>query len=110
MRQNVGTATTVTATDQWLAYIQAGKAFVLGARLAATAANIGHVQLFNPVASGKTVLARRVIVSCSAVDGLDLNVYNTALTTDAGAGINMLSGGAAGVAHVRTQFNGAELG
>jgi len=110
MRQNLGTALTVTATDKWLSYIQAGQAFVLGARMAAGAGVINHVQLFNPVGSGKTVLARRVIVSCSVVDGLDLNIHNAALATDAGAGINMLSGGAAGVAHIRTQQNAAELG
>ncbi len=110
MRINVGSQASVTASEKWLTYIQAGQAFAMQALQGAVAAANSHVQLFNPAASGKTVLVRRVMVSSSLVDQLDLTLYNTALVTDAGAGVNLLSGSAAGVAHVRQTTNAGILG
>ena len=110
MRINVGSQASVTASEKWLTYIQAGQAFAMAGLQGGVAAQNSHVQLFNPVASGKTVLVRRVMVSASLVDELDLTLYNTALATDVGAGVNLLSGAAAGVAHVRTTTNAGILG
>ncbi len=102
MRINVGSQASVTASEKWLTYIQAGQAFALGLINPGLAGNFSPVQLFNPVASGKTVLVRRVVASVGVTTQMILGIYNTALTTDQGAGLNLLVGGAASVAHVRS--------
>src|SRR6266850_2037921 len=61
MRQNLGTALTVTATEKWLAAVQSGQAFGQFASQNAVAAQFSYVQLFNPAASGKTLLLRAVV-------------------------------------------------
>jgi hypothetical protein len=111
MRINVGSQASVTASEKWLSYIQAGQAFAFAASLGPTAGVISHVQLFNPVGSGKTVLVRRAFSSLvTSTDTINLNLYNTALATDVGAGLNLLSGAAAGQAHVRSGTNATQLG
>jgi len=108
---NLGTQASVTASEKWLTYIQAGQAFGLASSLGPTAAVISHVQLFNPAASGKVVLVRRCFSSLvTSTDTINLNLYNVALATDVGAGVNLLNGGAAAVSHVRTANNATQLG
>jgi len=109
MRQNLGTALTVTSTEKWLSYLQAGQTFSKGAALAPGAA-FAHIQLYNPAASGKTILLRNLFFDIGALVSVHINIDNVARVTDAGAGINMLSGAAAGVGHVRTEANAAEQG
>jgi len=110
MRQNLGTALTVTATEKWLAAVQAGNAFGLYASQNAVAAQFSYVQLYNPAASGKTLLLRAVVGSTGAAAAIGFSMDNTQRTTDAGAGINLLSGAAAGVGHVRQETNAALQG
>src|SRR5262249_1247098 len=110
MRQNLGTFISATSTDQWLAFLQQGKAFSKGGVSTGAPGQFPHAQLFNPAASGKTVIVHGLIVDTSGVFAVHFNVDNVARATDAGAGVNMLSGGAAGVAHFRTESNAAEQG
>ena len=110
MRQNLGTALTVTATEKWLAAVQAGTAFGMFGSQNAVAAQFSHVQLFNPVASGKTALVRAIIVATGAAGAAGFNIDNTARAVDGGAGINLINGGAAGVCHVRTEANAGVQG
>lgn len=110
MRQNLGTALTVTATEKWLAAVQAGQAFSQFASQNAVAAQFSHVQLFNPAASGKTLLLRAVIGSTNPAAAIGFSMDNTQRTTDAGAGVCLLDGAAAGVGHVRQETNAALQG
>ncbi len=110
MRINLGTQASVSASDQWLTYVKAGQAFNLGVLQAAVAAALGQIQLLNPVASGKTVLVRSLILEADVNSPVDIAEYDTALVTDAGAGRNLLRGGAAAVAHVRQQTSAALVG
>ncbi len=110
MQVNLGRAITVTATERWLDEIRAGRAFSRGAFLGASVGNVSMVQLFNPVGSGVNVIVRLLIVSVDATGFAQVYQYNTPLTNDSGAGVNLLSGGAAGQAHVRNQVNAVSLG
>lgn len=110
MRQNLGTALTVTATEKWLAAVQAGTAFSQNASQNAVAAQFSHIQLFNPAASGKTVLLRAVLASTGAAAAVGFSMDNVQRTTDAGAGVNLLDGAAASVAHLRQETNAALQG
>jgi hypothetical protein len=111
MRVNTGLTVSVSAnTERWLSELRAGRAFGGSAQSTAVAANFSHVQLFNPVGSLITIIARLATVSLAATQNVGIGIYNTALTTLSGNGLNLLSGGAAAVGEVRTQVNGAALG
>ena len=94
----------------WLNEIRAGRGFVHSVRLAASVGNNGHVQLFNPAASGITVLVKRLSHSSGGAPLAHMTQHNTELTTDAGAGVNLLSGGGAAAAHLRSVDNSGVLG
>jgi len=108
MRSSVGLNINVTATEKWLQALQAGQGFTNFANVAAVAAQFTFIQIFNPGGSGRTVLVRSFIMQMGAATFFYTAFDNTARTTDAGAGINLLSGGAAGVAHVRSETNAAD--
>lgn len=111
MRISTGVTVNVSAnTERWLASLRAQGCFLGSAFLAASVGNFSHVQLFNPAASGKTLLLRGLVGGSPSATQISINSYNTALTTLFGAGLNGLMGGAAGVAELRTQTNAAELG
>lgn len=111
MRISTGVTVNVSAnTERWLSEMRAGRAFASGALIGPTAANNSHVQLFNPAGSQITVIVRSVIGGPSANDLMLFRTHNTALTTLVGNGVNLLSGGAAGVAEVRTLDNAIVLG
>jgi len=110
MRINVGSQASVTASEKWLTYIQAGQAFAGTFLNPGLAGNFSIVQLFNPVASGKTVLVRRVVASLGATSQMLIAIFNTALTTDQGAAQNLLVGGAASVAHIRSVQQAGQVG
>ena len=102
MRLGLGGNLIVTATERWLAEIRAGRGFMKGASASAAAGQNPEVQLFNPVASGVTVILRMVLASNSVAVDCSFRQFNTALATLAGEGINLLSGAAAGKGEVRT--------
>ncbi len=110
MRINLGSQASATVTDQWLAYLQAGKAFSRGGVSQGAAGQFPHAQLFNPAASGKTAVVHGLLVDVSAIFAVHFNVDNVARAVDIGAGVNMLSGAAAGVCHFRTESNAVEQG
>lgn len=96
--------------ERWYAEMRAGRAFARGINLGAVAATIQEIQLFNPVGSGKTIDVYRLIVATNVADGIQIRVFNTALTTLQGTGINLQSGGSAGVGEVRNNNPGAADG
>ena len=106
----LGGQVTVTSTEVWLAYVRGGKAFGGGFSLAASAGNVGMIQLMNPAASGKQALVRILNGSVGANATFFISLWNTALATDDGAGNNLLNGGAAGVCHVRHATVAANVG
>lgn len=85
-------------------------AFIGTGNLSNTAAVISHVQLFNPAGSGVTVIVDGMIFAMGTAGRFLLASHDTELTTDGGAWLNALMGGAAGAAHVRTQNNATVLG
>ncbi len=108
MRIGYGTSITVpVSAERWYSEINAGRAFVRGQNIGALAANFNEVQLFNPLASGKTITVYRALCSTAAIDGIYCRTHNTALATLVGNGINLQSGGAAGVGELRTAQVGA---
>jgi hypothetical protein len=111
VRLNLGRNLTVSANvDQWLTYLKAGQSFAGGTAIGPVAGQLSHVQLFNPAASGKTLYVRNLFFDISATMSVHLNIDNTQRATDVGTGINLLSGGAASVAHIRRETNAAEQG
>lgn len=110
MRLTLGRNLSVTATERWLSEVRAGRAFVRGTYFGPAAGNNGHIQLFNPVGSLVNVVVRSLLLATNPAGVLNMAVYNTALGTLIGAGVNLLSGGAAGSAEVRTGSNVGVLG
>ena len=94
----------------WLNEIRAGRAFVHAVRLAASVGDSGHIQLFNPAGSGITVIPYRLITATDANAALNLSQHNTELGTDNGVGVNLLSGGPASAAHLRSIDSAVGLG
>lgn len=108
MRNFLGTAQTVTATEKWLAAVQAGQAFFRGALVTPAAAQFAECQLINPGGATVTVLVRMALTWVNgAANAVDIRRFDTNLATDVGAGINLLTGGAAGQAHVRSAIPAA---
>lgn len=102
MRIVLGGQINVTATERWYSEVRAGRAFMRGTHVAAAAGALGEVQLFNPAASGITVIVRRATSGALAADRHQVRQYDTALGTLVGTGFNLLSGGAAAAAVIRT--------
>ena len=91
-------------------YLNAGRLFVGGDFAAAVAAQFGHVQLLNPVASGKTA----ILIACVSDNNAALNWgfcrYDTALVTNSAQVANAKLGGAAPSCQVRTATDAGALG
>ena len=94
----------------WLNEIRAGRAFSGETSLAASVGNNSHLQLFNPVGSGITIVVKRIVTTPLADQSVEVRQHNTALTTLGMNGINLLSGGAAAIGEVRSQQNASRLG
>lgn len=110
MKINVGLAATVTATDRWLSELRLGRAFGATMSVGPVAGQLPHVQLFNPVGSGVTVLVHYMAFVTTGIHSGALSHHNVALTT-LGANIrNLLSGGPAPQAQIRAETNVAALG
>lgn len=97
----------------WLNEIRAGRAFAGTIRQAPVVGQFSQCQLINPAASGIIVIVRRATGSLGADGVLRMTSHNTELTTDGGTAVNLLSGGAASIAHLRSQAlgeSGTEMG
>ena len=110
MRIAFGGNLTVTATDRWYTEIRAGRAFVFHGTLGPSAGNNSHIQLFNPAASGVIVIPVYCAARVSVEGPAFISQHNVQLATDVGAGVNLLSGGAASAAHLRSNNNAGVLG
>lgn len=110
MRIAFGGGLTVTATDRWYAEIRAGRAFTGTGDVGAVVGEFSHIQLFNPAGSGRILLVHRFVVTALNVIAISMFTHNTELTTDNGAGANLLAGSTAGQGHVRQQTNVSVLG
>jgi hypothetical protein len=111
MRIGYGTSVTVpTQAERWFSELRAGRAFSRGQALVASVGNFSEIQIFNPAGSGVSVIVYKINVSCSVADFTRVHVFNTALGALVGTGINLLSGGAAAVAELRTAQPAAQDG
>lgn len=81
-----------------------------GGSVANVAAVYNHHQIFNPVASGRTVVVRGIEFAQSAAGDFAIYQYNTALATLVGNLYPLDSGATAGVAQLRTSQPGATVG
>ncbi len=98
------------ASDPWYTALRAGQAFWGGHHRGQSAAVFSHIQLLNPVASGKSATVYFFTGGATASGLYHVREYDTALTTLVQNGINCQSGGAGGVCEIRTMDNGAALG
>lgn len=87
----------------WLYEIRNARAFARGTEQVASVGDLSHVQLFNPAASGITIAVHLVIMSVSVAGPVNWVSYDAALTTLAGTGFNLDSGGAASVGEIRNE-------
>lgn len=110
MKLSLGGFSTVTMTDRWFQELRAGRAFSGSASQGAVAGEYSHVQLLNPAGSGVQAIVAQLRAKVAVASTIELRLYDTGLTTDAGAVANLLAGGAAGASHVRRQTNVAGLG
>ena len=110
MRVSLGGNITVIAQDQWYAQIRASRAFVLGGAQASVGGQYGHVQILNPAATGVNVIVYSILAGKTTAGAILVHRYDTALATLIGQGVNLLAGGAAGLAAVRSGSNAAQLG
>mgnify|MGYP001590096182 CR=1 FL=1 len=94
----------------WLYELRNGRAYQGYATQAAVAAQYPHVQLFNPAASGKTIIVRLAKVFSTALQNIHQRLYDTALATNQANVQNLLSGGAAAVGQTRSATDVAILG
>lgn len=94
----------VSVIDGGKARTRAGNAY-LGYVLRGAGASNAHVQLWNPVGSGRVFVVEKVT---SGVDAGNVNFgfYNAKLTTAYGVGKNKLSGGADSVGELATLDSG----
>lgn len=86
-----------------------GDSFCGGSRMAAGGGTYGHVQLWNPAASGVKLFVDWFSVSTSVQQWWHFGGYHTALTTNTAHAANINLGGAAPKAEVRTEANAATL-
>lgn len=94
----------------WLYEVRNGRAFALGTTRAAAVAAISEVQLFNPIGSAVTIFLFNWLTAVGAATSVDLRIYNTALATLFGNGVNLKIGGAVSVGEIRTAAPAAQDG
>lgn len=101
-------------SDLWNEYVKNGEAYSAENFLTPGGGLIANIQLFNPVASGKRVRLRSCHMTSAAALGGAVNRHDVALTTlglPAGFIVeNMLAGGPAEVAEMRSVAGVAPLG
>lgn len=99
-----------TQRPWWLNELRAGRAYGGQADTSGVAANITFNQLFNPAASGKTLLVYRVVASMGTQGVILLGRYDTPIGTPSVTPENLLIDGAAGVGAVREGNTGGLVG
>ena len=94
----------------WLNEIRAGRAFTRGGTQLAVGGEFSHLQLFNPVGSGVTILVHRAQAAVNSTNITSYRILNVSTGALVGVGVNLLSGQAAGVGQVRSFSNVALQG
>lgn len=101
----------VEVIDGGRATTMAGNAFAGVASQAAVAAQFSHVQLWNPIGSGRNVAVSRVMVGTNTPTPIfAARLFNTALATLVATGLNKRAAGPASVMELRTESTVALLG
>jgi hypothetical protein len=95
----------VSVIDGGKARTYGGGAFLASVNIGPVAAQLSHLQLFNPAGSGKNVILSAFSVSSATSGLLVIGRYNVPLTTSLAVttAVNKLAGGAAGVSQLRSQ-------
>jgi len=110
MRISWGASLTVPGANRLYDAIRGAYAFYAYARSNAVAVNNSHVQIYNPVGSGIQLLIHTAFIAVATTDDIEVLRFDTELTSDVGAGVNMFLGGAAANGHIRRQTNATILG
>jgi hypothetical protein len=100
----------VSGGNDWLTYVKQGKAFFGGTRQGASVGNFSIVQLFNPVASGVTVLVRQAVTIGEALNDLTIWSDTSARGSLDRNGQNCKFDGSASVAQIRVATVAASVG
>lgn len=103
--------TIVSVQDGGRARSLSNATFWGGSFQAAVAAQVSHMQLWNPAGSGKRILLQQLAAMCGAA-GVTFNVFNSvvALANLAVTPNPKLVGGVVSVAEIRREANAASLG
>jgi len=87
-----------------------GVAFAFAAGTGPVAGQYSHVQLWNPVGSGKRIVVSSIVGHGNPANNMQVRTHSVALATLVGNPISKLAGGAGSVMEVRTENNAAALG
>jgi len=90
--------------------VGANTAFIKGQSQGATASNYSHMQLYNPVGSGVSIIIDGVYVSVSAATYAMFRSLSTELTTSLGSWDSKLMAQPDGNGVIRREANVAQLG
>lgn len=85
------------------------QSFLAYASCGGVAANMAHVQLWNPIGSGKNAIVKQAIVNSTVANSIYLTSYNTQLTTNNGFATNKKIGAADSVSIIGSQNNPTAL-
>ena len=96
--------------DFWLNEIRAGRAFMSGTAIGASGGNYSHLQLFNPVGSGITIIVYAIFVSTLSAGRVHKRTHNTALSSLSQTGTNLLAGQSAAIGEIRSESPAALQG
>ena len=86
------------------------QAFLMPISNGALAANWSHVQLWNPVASGKNVIVEQIAFSVTDATGAIITIYNATLSNFNQNGTSKKSNGATSSAESRSQQSAVQYG
>lgn len=92
--------------------VKAGGVFIGAPWVGASPGNLGHIQLFNPVGSGKNLIFSKLSAYAPAGVAFPVSIlsHGVALATLFGKGANKKIGGAQSVAEFRTATSAAAVG
>lgn len=96
-------SSTVQVVDGGRARTLANSAFMGAVGKTLLAANNTHVQLWNPVGSGKNVIVKAYSVGATSPGGINLGFNTAALATLQNQGVSKMGGGAAAAAQLRAE-------
>lgn len=87
-----------------------GQLFIQSDLQGAVSAQYGHFQVKNPTSSGKELVVIAFVINPASAMDLQISTYDTDLTVDSGALVNLNLGGTAASSHMFRQANAGILG